>query len=142
MDPIILDGAIITFEEPVQYKHGGAFIFKFDKEEAKGTVKLVINSFGIDIYHLETSDQPLALMDLFYGAYPADDRPLFQLVIDSPWQTSDNMAFVKFWPEVGTRIQFEFDVLSMPIYPESKWRGYEFGIDDTSWPVDEKESES
>ena len=137
MDPIILDGAIITFEEPVQYKHGGAFIFKFDKEEAKGTVKLVINSFGIDIYHLETSDQPLALMDLFYGANPHISRPSFQLVIDSPQQTDDSVAFVKFWPEVGTRIQLDFDMLSMPIYPGPEL-GEEFGIDE---PINERDGE-
>jgi hypothetical protein len=133
VDSITLGGVLISFEEPKKYEHGGAVIFQFDKEEARGTIKLAINGYGLDIYHLETSDQPLGLLDLFHGSQP-EGKP-FQIVIDSPWQTSDNMAFIKFWPEVGTRIQFECDVSSVPVYPKSEWLGYEFGFD---WPIEEE----
>lgn len=84
--------------------------FKFDKDEAKGTIVLKPSAYGLDVYCPEVHEEPLALLDLFYASPSAIDAEYeavpFQIVFDSPKQSGDPLGRVRFFPE-GTRVDFE-----------------------------------
>lgn len=91
-----------------------------DSEEGKGTIVLEESGYGWGLCFPELfggnprnplSYSRIALLDLYYNS-PAhkenldgapDEKPPFQIIVDSPRQTDDPFAHVQFFPE-GTKI--------------------------------------
>lgn len=99
----------------VEQDKSGAYAITITMEgaEARGTLILREGAYGFDVLCPDVSEHPLALLDLFYaspsGGDPESSKaglPL-QIVVNSPEQTEDALAFAQFWPD-GTLVDFEF----------------------------------
>lgn len=94
----------------IETEHDFRLEFKFDSDDAKGTIILEQDEYGLAVYCPEVSEGRVALLDLFYKSpngqkYPERPTPPFQIVFDSPNQTDDPLGRVRFFPE-DTRVDF------------------------------------